>query len=286
MPQPRTASPRAPRPPRSPRAPSAPPAPRLAPLRLAPIRSGDSLELDSERTRSGFELPPFVRWDAFLQDFYRRFQAGTHVTIIGPTGVGKTVLARQLLRRRAFVVVLGVKQRDPELYGPFQAEGYELTRRFDPEPPANVDEQRLLFVPTTDKHGAEGRVERARKFRSALNDIYDAGDWCVYCDDVQYLADQLRLAPELEELWMLGRSEGVTVVASSQEPVNIPVMAYGMASHLFLFKNPDVYRAKRMAELTGVNREVAELTILRLPPHEFLYIDKRDGYMARSRVLR
>ena len=85
---------------------------------------------------------------------------------------------------------------------------------------------------------------------------------------------------------MLGRSEGVTVVASSQEPVNVPVMMYGMATHLFLFKNPDIYRARRMAELTGVNREQAQQTILLLPPHEFLYIDKRDGRMVRSMVIR
>ena len=114
--------------------------------------------------------------------------------------------------------------------------------------------------------------------------MYDAGSWAVYIDDVQYVSDQLGLATELEELWMLGRSEGVTVVASSQEPVNIPLMAYGMATHLCLFKNPDLRRADRMAELTGVNRDVVRDTILRMPPHEFLYVRKTDSYMARSKV--
>jgi hypothetical protein len=270
--------------PRSPRSPSPPRAPRLPPLRFSPIRSGGSVELDREQTKSGLELPPFVRWDKFLAEW--TWKQGEHVTTIGPTGSGKTVLNRQLLARRDFVVVLGIKQRDPELYGPFQAEGYKLVRKFDPEPPADADVDRILFVPQTEKHGSEGRTEKTRKFRQALNDIYDVGYWAVYVDDTAYLADQLRLAPELEELWMLGRSEGVTVVASSQEPVNIPVMAYGMATHLFLFKNPDVYRARRMAELTGINREIAEHTILRLPDHEFLYINKSSGRMARSKVIR
>jgi hypothetical protein len=266
------------------RSPTPPRAPRLPPLNLAPIRSQDSVRLDETVTRSGQGLPPFVRFDRFLASWVWR--QGEHLTTIGPTGSGKTVLNRQLLHRRDFVVVLGVKNRDPELYGPFQAEGYELTRSFKPVPPDDAARARVLFVPQTDLHGAEGRARKTRAFRQVLNDIYDVGYWCVYADDIQYMADKLRLAAEFEELWMLGRSEGVSVVASSQEPVDIPVMAYGMATHLFLFQNTDLYRAKRMAELTGVNREIAEKTILELPEHEFLYINKRSGLMIRSKALR
>lgn len=275
--------PRAPRPPR--RSPSPPRAPRLPPLRLAPIRSQESVELDQAVTPRGkVGLPPFVRFDAFLNDW--RWEQGEHVTTIGPTGSGKTVLNRHLLRRRDFVVVLGVKKRDAELYGPFERDGFELVRTFNPEPPPGEDQVKLLFVPQTDKHGTEGRSARARRFRQALNDIFDVGNWTVYADDIQYMADQLRLAPEFEELWMLGRSEGVSVVASSQEPVDIPLQAYGMATHLFLFRNDDIVRARRMAELTGTNREVTQTTILQLPPHEFLYINKRTGQMIRSKVIR
>jgi len=211
---------------------------------------------------------------------------GEHVTTIGPTGSGKTVLNRELLKLRDFVLVLGVKNRDPELYGGFEREGYRQVTRFNPRPPDNADTERVLYVPQTSKHGKDARKERADRLRHALNDVYDAGAWAVYIDDVQYVADQLGLATELEELWMLGRSEGVTVVASSQEPVNIPLMAYGMATHLFLFKNPDLRRADRMAELTGVNRDVVRDTILRLPPHEFLYANKATGELTRSKVAR
>lgn len=228
-------------------------------------------------------LPPFVRFDQFIRDW--RWKQGEHVTTIGPTGSGKTVLNRQLLRRRDFVVVLGVKKRDPELYGPFEREGYELVRVFHPEPPPDEDQVKLLFVPQTDKHGTEGRQVKTRQFRQALNDIYDVGNWTVYADDVQYLADQLRLAPELEELWMLGRSEGVSVVASSQEPVDIPLQAYGMATHLFLFRNDDLQRARRMAELAGLNREIVQTTVLQLPDHEFVYINKRTREIVRSKVM-
>jgi len=258
--------------------------PQLPRIRLAPMRPGGSLALDQKQTaRSKQTLPPFVRWDEFLSEF--RWRQGEHLTTIGPTGSGKTVLNRALLAQWRYVVILGVKNRDPELYGPFQAQGYELVRHFNPDVPVGAEQQRLLFVPQTSEHGAAGRKKKATAFRTALNDIYDAGDWTVYADDVQYLADQLRLGTELEELWMLGRSEGVTLVASSQEPVDIPVMAYGMATHLFLYGNPDLRRAQRMAELTGMNREIAVETILALPEHEFLYINRKTRRMVRSKVI-
>lgn len=271
--------------------PNAPVFPKIAPVRFAPVRAGESVDLDTHTTRSGLALPPFVRWDRFLAgDQSIRwagfdFRQGEHITIIAPTGGGKTVLARRLLRYRDFVVVLGVKNRDPELYGPFEQEGYVLRRRFEVEPPAEADEARVLFVPQTDKHGAEARKIKGKAFRGVLNDVYDVGYWAVYADDIQYQADQLRLGPEFEELWMLGRSEKASVVAASQEPVDIPVMAYGMATHLFLFKNPDLYRARRMAELTGINREVTQETILKLPEHEFLYVNRPTGRMLRSKVI-
>ncbi len=264
---------------------SFPPLPSLPPVRLAPIRSEGSVELDQEVTRTGLELPPFVRFDRFMEKW--DWRQGEHVTTIGPTGSGKTVLNRQLLRRRDYVVVLGVKQRDVELYGPFQREGYELVHRFSPVPPDEAEQSHVLFVPRMDASSAEERASKASKaFRNVLNEIYLAGGWTVYADDIQYMAHELRLDRSFRELWQLGRSEGVSVVASSQEPVDIPVMAYGQATHLFLFHNPDRYRAERMAQLTGLNREVTEHTILRLPKHEFLFINKNSGEMLRSKVIR
>lgn len=251
---------------------------------LAPIRASESVALDRARTRGGMELPPFVRFDRFMEQW--TWRQGEHLTTIGPTGSGKTVLNRELLKRRDFVVVLGVKNRDPELYGAFEREGYKLERSFDPVPPEEAAQAKVLFVPQTHLHGTEARAYKGKRFRQVLNDVYDVGFWAVYADDIQYMTDKLRLTAEFEELWQLGRSEGVTVVASSQEPVDIPVMAYGMASHLFLFRNDDIYRARRMAELTGVNREVAQETILQLPKHEFLYINRESRQMLRSRVIR
>ena len=84
---------------------------------------------------------------------------------------------------------------------------------------------------------------------------------------------------------MLGRSEGVTLVGSSQEPVDVPQQAFNQVTHLFLYGNPDVYRAERMARMAGLNREVVQTTILGLPEHEFLYLNRKTRRMVRSKVI-
>jgi hypothetical protein len=272
--------------PKRPPSPPRPRAPRLPPLHLSPVRHRDSLKLDQSVTKSGISIEdaaPFARFDKFMLEW--TWNVGEHLTTIGPTGSGKTVLNRRLLRRRSFVCLMGVKNRDPELYGPFEAEGYELVHTFDPVPPDDAKQRKVLYVPRTPLHGVQGRAAKGKAFRGVLNEIYDVGYWCAAADDIQYMVDKLKVGPEFEELWMLGRSEGVTVAASSQEPVDIPVMAYGMATHLFLFGNPDLYRAKRMAELTGLHREVTEKVLMGLPEHEFLYINRKTRKMQRSKVI-
>lgn len=267
------------------RIPTPPPprAPKIGPFRLAPMRSAESVQLDERVSPNGEQWPPFLRWDRFMAQFV--WLQGQHLTSIGPTGSGKTVLNRELLKRRDYVVVLGVKNQDPELYGPFEKMGYKLQHSFEPQPPEDAPESLVLYVPRTDKQGTERRQIIGRRFRLVLQEVLRIGRWCVYCDDVQYMSDKLRLAPELEDLWQLGRSEKATLVVSSQEPVDIPVEAYSAATHLFLFSNPDQVRAERMGKLAGMNRKMVEEIVLSMPPHEFLYINKNTRQMIRSRVL-
>lgn len=227
-------------------------------------------------------MPRFVRWQQFLAEW--KWREGEHITIIGPTGSGKTLLTRLLLRRAPipWVVVMGVKRRDKELYQAYEKEGYELVRRFDPEPPDDADWMRVLFIPQSEKPGDEGLQARGRSFKRALNDVDEVGHWVVVADDVIVMTREMGLDRTFRVLWIEGRSAGISIVASAQEPVNLPPMAYGQASHLFIFKNPDMYRVRRLGELTGFNREVAFAAIPQLAPHEFLYIHKDSGAMLRS----
>lgn len=257
------------------------------------MRGRESVALDRHVTKSGRTMPPFVRWDTFMASW--KWETGEHITTIGPTGSGKTILNRMLLRKAPipgptepgpFIVVLGIKNRDVELYGPYEREGYEIVRKFNAEPPDDKRSVRVIFAPRSARHGTEGSAEKTKAFRTALHDILETGYWTVYADDIQYMAVELKLNPEFKEMWQIGRSEGISLVASSQEPVDIPPMAYNAATHLFLFKNTDDYRVKRLSELAGVNREIVRETLPVLPDHEFVYFNKSTGTILRSIVIR
>lgn len=274
--------PRLPRPPRPPRSPQPPSLPRLPRLNLAPIRSEGSVELDDTTLKSGGGIPPYVRWDQF--QLRLRLKQGEHITLVGTTGSGKTVLARELLSRRDYVVVLGTKNNDRELYGPFEELGYELTDDFDPTP--DQDESRIIFRPRLRSPDDKGLAAQRQAFEGALFLVWEAGGWTIYADEIWYLTHRLKLATIFETLWTAGRSDDITVVGATQLPVDIPLLAFDQATHLFLFRNTDRYRINRMAEFAGSDIELVRHIIPRLPRHEFLYIDTRTGTMARSKVIR
>lgn len=222
-----------------------------------------------------------MRWDRFSQKV--RFRRGQHITIVGTTGSGKTVLAREILQNRDYTMVAGTKKHDEELYPAFEELGFELTDDFDagPEP----ENSRVIFRPERSDPGTKGRNEQREAFERALFEVWEVGRWTVYADEVWWLTDRLRLAPMFEEFWAAGRSDKITVVASTQKPVDIPLLAFDGATHLFLFRNSDRYRINRMAEFTGRWIEVARWLIPQLPEHEFLYVNTRTAEAYRSKVL-
>lgn len=272
----------APRPPRIPRPPKPPSRPKLpGPLRLSPIRSVGSPELDTQVSKDGTAMPPYMRWDHFRAKV--RFRQGEHITIVGTTGSGKTVLGRELVQDIDFCAVLGTKNEDREVYGPFQDHGFEITDQFDPSPPR--EESKIIFRPRMTTPDDRGLAKQRQAFELMLFEVYEYGGWHVFADEIWTLTNRLKLATIFETLWSAGRSLGITIVALTQLPVSIPLMAFDQATHLFLFRNTDQYRIKRMAEFAGADQAVLRHLIPRLPRHEFCYVDTREGTMIRSKVI-
>lgn len=238
------------------------------------MRDRESVALD---TRSPV---PFVRWERFLD--LTRFEQGQHITIVGTTGSGKTVLMRELLKQRSYVAVLGTKNEDRELYEPFEKLGYVVVDEFNPTPPGS--ESRIIFRPRMGTPDKAGRQQQASKFRAMLFEAFEAGGWTIAVDELWVVAKPLGLADTLEEFWSQGRSLNLTVVGGTQKPVDIPLLAFDQATHLFLFRNTDRYRIQRMAEFAGTDRQLVAELIPQLPAHEFLYVQTRTGQLLRSKV--
>lgn len=272
--------------PRPPRLPKPPPAPRLKtprPLRLAPARSTGSLELDERRIKGKMvgDRIPFVRWDEFKRKI--KFKQGEMITIVGTIGSGKTVLARELVQSLWFVAVLGTKNEDKELYGPFEKRGFEIVDEFDPSPPK--DESRVIFRPRLTTPDDAGIRRQRDAFRAMLFEVFEYGGWTLMADELFVLTNRLGLATTFETLWSAGRSLGITIVGATQLPVKIPLMAFDQATHLFLFRNTDKYRIQRMAEFAGTDSTLVRDVIPELPRHEFIYVDTREGTLLRSKVI-
>jgi hypothetical protein len=264
--------------------------PRGGRLRLAPLRAPESAALD--RTPDGLpaklrdtEMAPYRSWADFKDWFlYTRnggngWKQGEHLTAVGRTDSGKSTLIRELLPRRDYVVMFATKAEDP-IYRKLEDDGFVMTDSFDADPEGP---HKVIFKPPLRGTSAGDLLEQREAFREALSAIFNEGGWCVFLDEVRYLSDNLKLKADLEVLWLQGRTLGITMVAGTQRPVSIPVIAFD-AHHLFYWKTPTKRDIETMTEFTGVNTNVTWVTVPRLPPHEALYIDTVTDETARTKV--
>lgn len=264
---------------------------RLPRINVRAIRPPESTRLDGAavkpRGEPAQDVPPFVPWASFYPWFGQYWEVGPpdwpnpNMAIVGMAGSGKTTLARELLRVRDYVVVFGTKTKDASLYKPLEDQGYVITDKFDP---GNVEHPKVIFRPPLSEPTTKGLEKQREAFREALLGIFDTGGWCVYLDEVRYLSETLKLHTELDLLWLQGRSLGVSIVASTQRPVSVPLNMFEQSAHSFLFRITSRDDRARAAEFTGPNAGRVFETVSLLPPHEVLYIDSVHDTLVRTRV--
>lgn len=224
-------------------------------------------------------MVPRLTWPEFLAAL--DWQQGEHVTLIGPTGRGKTTLALQLMERRTYTVTMACKPKDPLISALVIDRGQTLIQDWPPPEPRDLY-NRVVFWPPIGKMKHVGLQKR--RFASALMDIYEAGGWCVYFDEARYLTQFLNLQSLAELLWLQGRSLGISLVCSTQRPYWIPLSAYDQATHLFIWRDSDERNIKRLCEMASVDNATIREAISSLDTHEFLYINTRTEEMKVSQV--
>jgi hypothetical protein len=224
-------------------------------------------------------------WPAFRAE-YLPLPIQEHVTLVGETGSGKTTLAaRALLGGYPFVVVAGTKRHDTSLYVPLQRAGFEIVT----SPRLNAREHpHVIFRNPPKQPTAEGRKRQAERFRALIAVAWDQSrpghGWTLYLDELHTMSarEQLNLGPEIDLIYTEGRSEGLTLVGATQNPVGVSRVAFDQAQHFFFWQQTELERVKRMAEFAGRRAlEVRELVPL-LARHELLYLRKRDGVLVRT----
>lgn len=227
---------------------------------------------------------PAVSWPELRARF--DWRQGEHVTLIGPTGTGKTTLAIELLDRRDYVVVAATKPRDrtfAKLTKPPRRGGlgFKLDRAWAPNP--ELHPKVVLWPPIRRREDAQ---RQRSVFGSMLDGVFRTGGWTVVLDELRYITDPryLGLASHVELLWQQGRAMGVSIVAATQRPRHVPLVAYDQVTHLFIWRENDAANLRRLGELSGVDTQLVQREVPLLDGHDFLYVNTRTGEVVRSNV--
>lgn len=216
-----------------------------------------------------FDQVPFTR---LMSRIRGEWAQGQHAVVIGPTGCGKTTVLAELLKHRKYVMFFGTKLYD-ESYNRFIKQGYRRYSNYA-SVPAWCDRAMLWpKIPRgTDLRAIYG-IQRAA-FKMALNEMFHERGWTICIDELHYFCKQLNLEPEAAMFHHQGRSSNLTMVDGFQRPANVPLVVYGSASHVLVWKTKQLDTdGKRLADFGGASRRDMDDNLTALEKHEFIYID-------------
>jgi hypothetical protein len=211
---------------------------------------------------STYEHKPFRD---FLKDL--QWKQGEHWFTAAPTQTGKTTITASLVSRRAYVVVLGSKPKDPNLRN-----RYADYKRISEWPPPR-GERRVLLWPKWEAKLADTIDTQRRVFKDCLDGVGRTGGWCVVVDEFHWLSQFLRLDKEDAILQHQGSTSGITMVNLSQRPAWIPRITYSSATHALIGATTDKDDLKALSNFGGADSKRVIETVQTMGRHDLLYLN-------------
>jgi hypothetical protein len=215
---------------------------------------------------------------------FRRLKAswnqGEHVLIAGPTGGGKTALARHVIQTRLdrgahVIVFVGKLGEDETIKNDYLKDGFVRWEKFQKRP--NGWQRKILLWPDTDKLKtipAKRELQR-RVFEDAFNQLSNIGLYTVQIDEGLYTCNPtfLNLSDHLAMTLQMGRSNGLSAVVLTQRPAHLPLVTYSSAGHAFIGRATEEADRKRLAEMGGKEgSKVLASKIANQGKHDFTWV--------------
>lgn len=236
-------------------------------------------------------MKPGPKTQAQLARMGRTWKQGEHVLVSGPTGSGKTALARHIVELRAakggHVIVLCMKPTEDEtIVEDYLNNGFVRWKKWKGKP--SSWEKRVLLWPDVSK--AKGNREailniQTNVFQDAFEGFNHKGKWTVQVDEGLYTVHPsfLNMQGNLAMSHSIGRSADLTLVTLTQRPSHLPLIIYGSASHAFVGRTREQVDQKRLAEL-GSREGGRELSsrIANQGRHDFLWIPVAPDWPAET----
>lgn len=216
---------------------------------------------------------PFLPWDEAKANM--GWKQDEHVTIIGPTGQGKTTLAMDLMQQRGYPLIIATKPNDSTMTRQ-KKNGYKVVRTAD-----QIGRYpKTILWPKLER--PRDKWKQAEQIQIALENAFIAGRYSILIDELSYVLDELKCKPEIVQIWQQGRSNYLSLVTCILRPSHVPLLAYDQATHVIMFRDADEVNLKRMGGLGHWSRQEIIRQVGGLDRHQFLILNTRTGEMVRS----
>lgn len=229
----------------------------------------------------------------FIAEFGPNLKPGDHVSLIGPTGRGKSTLWGQVIpacNQFDTVVIMAPKGKDPA----FAKLGHP-TASWPPRMDWNEKLKIVLGKPDRqNEHPRVWRIEVPIKkegdMESRLIPIYRRVMGMVYTrteaekkslmlvlDDSKFVCSDRGMLKAVVNGLMIGRSKKVSIVNNFQRPgLGVPREGLDQITHALIAKNRDRDTAKRLTEISGaVDPKELEAVFGNLGYHEAVWVNGR-----------